>query len=148
MLATNLWRASFQALPSEDNEAGNTVLYALDDGSLDELNDFDRQWEEFLSSICNQSRFFNRHAKKFLDDLFQVLSNGDDLDQSVINSFNYDVPVYRARVAPDKRTLKDIQTSPRLSTGANTKLFCIKPTNEPRRYFGVLWRTRSRNLHQ
>lgn len=120
-----------QDLPSENDETGNTVLYALDDGSLDEINDFDKRWEEFLSSISNQSRFFNRNAKKFLDDLFQVLLNGDNLDQSVINTFNHDIPVYRARVAPDKETLKDIQESPTSHLGPTPSCFASNQRMSP-----------------
>jgi hypothetical protein len=92
-------------------------LYALNDGTLDELNDFGSRWTSYMSSIESQHRFFNSTAKQFLDELFEVLLISDDIDPSLVHSVGYDIPIYRARIAADKETIKKIQSSPMSELG-------------------------------
>ncbi len=107
--AVNEFMESFaDYLPKETNSSGHSVLYALDDGFLDELNNFENGWKKFLFSINNENRFFNQSATKFLDDLFAVLVVGSSLDISVVDTLGSEQSLYRARVATDVNQIKKI----------------------------------------
>lgn len=102
----------FENIPKEHDSSGRSILYALNDGYLDDLNDFENGWEKFLLSINNKNRFFNQQATKFLDDLFAVLIVGSKLDSSIVHVLDNEKSIYRARIAADKSTLKEINSDP------------------------------------
>ena len=99
-------------IPREKDDRGNVVFYALNDGTLDEINEFEDRWESFLESIRHGNRFFNELAKKFLDDLFSVFLLDSILDDSIVNVLDSETPLYRARIASDANTMKEIWSDP------------------------------------
>jgi hypothetical protein len=102
----------FENIPKETDTSGRSILYALDDGYLDDLNDFENGWEKFLLSINNKNRFFNQQATTFLNDLFAVLIVYSKLDSSIVHILDNEKSIYRARIASSKSTLKEIQLDP------------------------------------
>ena len=93
------------------------VLYALDDGLLDELNEFENRWQNFLASIINEHRFFNKTAKQYLDDLFEVLLVHGEIASTLLSSVDIETSLYRARIAGDPSVLKEIKNDPASQLG-------------------------------
>ncbi len=94
-------------LPKDDDENGRPILYALDDGSLEDLNDFERRWAGFINSIQHEKRFFNKLALSLCNDLFDTIIVNDELLPSLIDDLPITQALYRARVA---YSVKDIET--------------------------------------
>lgn len=94
-------------LPKDDDENGRPILYALDDGSLEDLNDFEKRWAGFINSIQHEKRFFNKLALSFCNDLFDTIIVNDELLPSLIDDLPITQALYRARVA---YSVKDIET--------------------------------------
>ncbi len=94
-------------LPNDTNDNGSSVLYALDDGNLEDLNDFENRWAGFINSIQHEKRFFNKLALSFCNDLFDTIIVYDELLPSLIVDLPITQALYRARVA---YSVKDIET--------------------------------------
>lgn len=120
-----------QHIPENHDEKGNKLIYARNDGTLDGLNDFERKWKGFITSIAHQHRFFNREATEFLDSLFQVLLDKDTIDPKLIFPMNYDVPVYRARIASDPDSLRMIRGNPASELGPAPTRFASNQRMSP-----------------
>ncbi|GAB1257640.1 hypothetical protein NBRC116494_21420 [Aurantivibrio plasticivorans] len=99
-------------LPSDKDAKGFDILYVLDDGHLDELNEFEYRWESFNRSVRHGMRFFNKEAKEFCDDLFAGMFESDELAESVVREVALDTSIYRARIAFSKSELKEISKDP------------------------------------
>ncbi|USD22565.1 RES family NAD+ phosphorylase [Microbulbifer variabilis] len=104
-------------LPEETDSNGNTILYAVDDGSLDELNDMEFRWNSFVEKLQRKERFFNSEALTFLDDLFKDFLESDDAQKAIITSISIETSIFRARRCVNKSEIKEIQKEPHTQLG-------------------------------
>lgn len=89
---------------------GNS-LYALNDGSR-EINDCDLQWQQFIDDIHYGRRFFNEHARDFLDSLFLFACDEARLKPELLATLSQTAVVYRARKIDDAIKLEAIEKHP------------------------------------
>jgi hypothetical protein len=87
-----------ERLPDEKDENGHSILYVLNDGNLDELNDFENRWYAFNQSIRHGKRFFNKSAFDFCKDLFETIVEDGQLLHKLVVDLPVTQPLYRARV--------------------------------------------------
>lgn len=81
-------------------------------------NDFEAGWADFISSVSHGHRFFNPHAKSFLDDLFHILTDDYNLEnKGIIQTIDSTTPIFRARIASTIDNLKTIQSAPERELG-------------------------------
>lgn len=79
------------------NEDGSVRIFCMDDGTERE-NIFSIQWGEFVKQIKHSYRFFNSHAKDFLDSVFRFLTKCGKLKPELLRSIAEGEPMYRARI--------------------------------------------------
>lgn len=107
-----------ERLPNDTNDNGSSVLYALDDGNLEDLNDFENRWGGFINSIKHQKRFFNELALSFCNDLFSTIIDDDQILPSLVVDLPITQALYRARVAYSVRDIETIDEDPIRELGA------------------------------
>lgn len=107
-----------ERLPNDTNDNGSSVLYALDDGNLEDLNDFENRWGDFINSIKHQKRFFNELALSFCNDLFSTIIDDDQILPSLVVDLPITQALYRARVAYSVRDIETIDEDPIRELGA------------------------------
>lgn len=93
------------------DDKGNEEHFVFDDGTL-EQNDYADKWQAFVEDIHHDRRFFNKSAKEFLDSLFTTLNNGENFDVNAITELPNSAPLYRARIANGRESIKKISESP------------------------------------
>ncbi|MCJ8293120.1 MAG: RES domain-containing protein [Colwellia sp.] len=98
------------------NSSSDTDLFVLDYGDHDN-NSYKIEWSKFIKSIAHKHRFFNKDAKVFLDSLFEVLLNKGEVRDRVITTINSTTELFRARVANDESTRKEIVSDPATQLG-------------------------------
>ncbi|AQR64661.1 hypothetical protein BXU06_05995 [Aquaspirillum sp. LM1] len=79
------------------DEDGSTRIFCIDDG-MERENIFSIKWGEFVKQIKHSYRFFNSHAKDFLDSVFRFLTEGGKLKPELLRSIAEGEPMYRARI--------------------------------------------------
>jgi hypothetical protein len=94
----------------------NKDLFVLNDGEHDS-NIYKEKWSSFLKSTAHKHRFFNKDAKIFLDSLFEVIHDGEDIRKSVLTTLNCESSLFRARIANDENTRKQIIANPAAQLG-------------------------------
>lgn len=99
-------------LPEERDGKGNKVLYSLNDGDLDDYNDFEWKWDHVVRSIKHDLRFLNRKAEEFCDSLFKATATNGRIANQLIREIGHDVSIYRARIANSENDIKHISESP------------------------------------
>jgi hypothetical protein len=107
-----------ERLPDEKDENGNSILYVLNDGNLDELNDFENRWYAFNQSIRHGKRFFNKSAFDFCKDLFETIVEDGQLLHKLVVDLPVTQPLYRARVGYSIADIEVINTDPVKQLGA------------------------------
>lgn len=107
-----------ERLPNDTNDNGSSVLYALDDGNLEDLNDFENRWGGFINSIKHHKRFFNELALSFCNDLFSTIIDDDQILPSLVVDLPITQALYRARVAYSVRDIETIDEDPIRELGA------------------------------
>ncbi|GAA6169766.1 RES family NAD+ phosphorylase [Sessilibacter corallicola] len=100
-----------QLLKDKGNQ-GHTLLYVLDDGSFDEINQFALEWGNFIDSIHHQHRFFNKYGKEYLDKLFESLFQYIQDNPDWITTIDSNTTIFRARIATDEKIRESIKTAP------------------------------------
>ncbi|VAW90287.1 hypothetical protein MNBD_GAMMA17-1690 [hydrothermal vent metagenome] len=101
-----------EALSDGTGGPDESGLFALDDGSLDELNEFEIRWDKFIHSIHHQRRFFNEDVRRFCDDLFDAISIGDALEAVLIYTVKDSELLYRARIPANREDIETIAADP------------------------------------
>lgn len=101
-----------EKLPDEKDSDGNSVLYVVNDGYLDELNDFEIQWNSFNQSIRHSKRFFNNLAHTFCDGLFDTIVCDGMLSPALIVDLPVTQPIYRARIGYSVKDIESISEDP------------------------------------
>jgi len=96
---------------------GADTLFAYDDGTLEERNDYEDQWIQFVELINHRRRYFNATAEDFLDSLFEVLHIGESLNSELIHTLESQDKLYRARIANSRNDLAVIEASPHEQLG-------------------------------
>lgn len=80
--------------------------------------EFSERWHSFKVSVGREARFFNEHAKKILDHIFDGVSDEFTENQEpVLRSITTDTDFYRSRVAKSLRELEIILTELPASIG-------------------------------
>jgi hypothetical protein len=110
---------------------GNEPLFTIDDGTLEDSNDYEDEWEKFIHSIHHDRRYFNRSAEAFLDSLFEILMQDGQLQDDFIQTFEADVGLYRARIANSKADLAAIEETPHSQLGPVPKEFASNQRMTP-----------------
>ena len=90
----------------------------MDDGNLEDLNDFENRWGGFINSIKHQKRFFNELALSFCNDLFSTIIDDDQLLPSLVVDLPITQALYRARVAYSVTDIETIDEDPTRELGA------------------------------
>jgi hypothetical protein len=93
------------------NDSGKEEHFVFDDGTL-EQNDYADKWQNFVEDIHHDRRFFNKNAKEFLDSLFTTLNNSENLDVNSVTELPSSAPLYRARIANGRASIKKISENP------------------------------------
>lgn len=87
--------------------------FAINKGDGLTENQFLLGWEDFLNSVEHSHRFFNCHAKVFLDELFHILTDDFNLaGKGIFDIIDINNPVYRARIADSESVICDIEKNP------------------------------------
>lgn len=107
-----------ERLPNDTNDNGGSILYALNDGNLEGLNDFENRWCGFINSIKHHKRFFNELALSFCNDLFSTIIDGEQLLPSLVVDLPITQALYRARVAYSVTDIETIGEDPIRELGA------------------------------
>lgn len=107
-----------ERLPNDTNDNGSSVLYALNDGNLEDLNDFENHWGGFINSIQHKKRFFNKSAFSFCKDLFGTIIHEDKLLPSLVIDLPITQPLYRARIGYSVADIELISKNPISQLGA------------------------------
>ncbi len=107
-----------ERLPDEKDKNGNSILYVLNDGNLDELNDFENRWYAFNQSIRHGKRFFNKSAFDFCKDLFETIVEDGQLLHKLVVDLPVTQPLYRARVGYSIADIEAINKDPVKQLGA------------------------------
>lgn len=103
------------------NAHGQEQHYFSEDGNL-ELNIYEAKWNDFVQGVSHAHRFFNPHAKGFLDAVFNMLrSDGGKLKPEVVRVIACGQELYRARTVTDRDAAKKIQESPHTELGPTPK---------------------------
>lgn len=105
-------------LPNDTDDNGRPILYTLNDGSLEDLNDFEKRWFGFINSIQHEKRFFNKSAFSFCKDLFGTIINDDKLLPSLVIDLPITQHLYRARVGYSVADIELISKDPINQLGA------------------------------
>ena len=120
-----------EVLPDEKVSSGGDRLYALNDGHLDENNEFESRWHQFIGSIRHDKRFFNHEAKKFCEDLFAAICEGDELNTELIYELKESDSIFRARIAYNTENIKAINSDPVSQLGPVPKEFATSQRMTP-----------------
>ncbi|WP_226992166.1 RES family NAD+ phosphorylase [Aliiglaciecola lipolytica] len=107
-----------EKVPDETNQNGYSLLYVLNDGNLDELNDFEERWYNFTHSIRHSKRFFNKLAFTFCKDLFETIVEDGQLLKHLVVDLPVTQPLYRARVGYSIADIEAIDKDPINQLGA------------------------------
>jgi hypothetical protein len=107
-----------ERLPDEQDKNGHSILYVLNDGNLDELNDFENRWYAFNQSIRHGKRFFNKSAFTFCKNLFETIVEDGQLLQQLVIDLQVTQPLYRARVGYSIADIEAINKDPIKQLGA------------------------------
>ncbi|MCD9462116.1 hypothetical protein CJF25_03740 [Photobacterium phosphoreum] len=91
-------------------------LFILDYGEHDN-NSYKSKWLQFVSSIANKHRFFNKEAKVFLDSLFELILDNGSVRSNVVTTLDSNIELFRARVANDENIRKQIVSDPSSQLG-------------------------------
>jgi hypothetical protein len=102
----------------EKDKNGHSILYVLNDGNLDELNDFENRWYAFNQSIRHGKRFFNKSAFAFCKDLFETIVEDGQLLRHLVVDLPVTQPLYRARVGYSNTEIEAIRKDPVSQLGA------------------------------
>lgn len=100
-----------------ENSSCDDDLFTLDDGEHDN-NSYRIKWSNFIESIANKHRFFNKDAKLFLDSLFELVLDNGEIRNSVVTTLDCTTDLYRARVANSDEARKQIVSNPASQLGA------------------------------
>lgn len=93
------------------------ALFTIDDGTLEDSNDYEVEWERFVSSIHHNRRYFNKGAEEFLDSLFETMSQDGKLNGGLTQTLRKGTALYRARIANNKDVLNNIERTPHSELG-------------------------------
>ena len=107
-----------ERLPNDTDDNGRPILYTLDDGNLEDLNDFENRWFDFINSIQHKKRFFNKSAFSFCKDLFGTIINEDKLLPSLVIDLPITQSLYRARIGYSVADIELISKNPISQLGA------------------------------
>ncbi|KTC24623.1 hypothetical protein AO391_11560 [Pseudomonas marginalis ICMP 9505] len=103
------------------NDRGMERHYFGDDGLL-ERNFFEPKWSNFIQGIRHSHRFFNANAKEFLDSVFGILCDSNDvLKVECARTIKKGEPLYRARSASSREQIEKIRMAPASELGPTPK---------------------------
>lgn len=102
----------------EEDPYGTDALYEEND--VDSLA-FEQTWDGFVTEITKRSRFFSKRAQRALDEIFHHLDQLKTFDGKpalrTIRHTDTKRYLYRARISPSEKTLKEILTKPVMRLG-------------------------------
>jgi hypothetical protein len=107
-----------ERLPNDTDDNGGAILYVLNDGNLEGLNDFENRWDGFIDSIQHKKRFFNKSAFSFCNDLFETIINDEKLLPLLVIDLPITQSLYRARVGYSIADIELIDKDPINQLGA------------------------------
>lgn len=95
----------------DTNTSSEDKLFIIDDGFHDN-NSYQFKWDNFTKSTAHKHRFFNKDAKVFLDSLFELIVENDEIRDNVITVIDSSTQLYRARIANEETIRKQIIADP------------------------------------
>lgn len=87
------------------------LTFFVDDGTQ-ENNNYKKRWDNFAFEVSHGHRFFSDDARYFLDDLFELISPGGKILDSLILTLTEENSIYRARIVNDPRERVKINDDP------------------------------------